>query len=357
MPTIEKRVNAAGKVTWRARVRLKGEMPIGKTFDRKTDADAWAREIETRADQGFAIPSRPEAMRTVGDAIDRWVRDRLPELAQSDQQNAGAIAARWRLEVGALTLARLTPDVVETTARKLRDEIGADGKLLRSPQRVNRFLATLSRVLGYARKNLRWIDKNPCASVSRYKEPRGRVRFFTPDEVSTLLAAVDARTDRHGTPRTDFAMFVRIALFTGARRGEVAGLQWRDLDLTLGRITFRATKNDENRTVPTPAVLTSLLREYAKVRPLDGTARLFAHDFEYDWRHVRHALPDLKFHDTRHNVASQMAMSGASLLDIAEITGHKSLAMVQRYSHLSDDHVRAKMEQAAARIAPKASGK
>lgn len=353
MPTIEKRLASDGKITWRARVRRTGELPISKTFARKTDAAEWAREIEARADKGFAVPSRAEATRTLAATIDRWIVDRLPELAESDQQNARAIALRWKVECGDLTLSRVTPDVIETTARKLRDEVTADGKLIRSPQRVNRFLATLSRVMGYAHKTLRWIDKNPCSAVRRYKEPPGRVRFLSTDEVSTLLAAVDSQTDRKGRPKRDFRVFVRIALFTGARRGEVAGLAWRDLDLVNERITFRETKNGTTRTVPMPSILAAELRDFAKVRPLDSTLPIFGHDFTFDWRQVRGVLPNFKFHDTRHNVASQLAMSGASMLDIAEVTGHKTLAMVKRYSHLSDVHVRNKIEEAAARIAPK----
>lgn len=356
MPTIEKRISAAGGVSWRARVRRTGELPISKTFARKSDAIKWANEIETRADQGFAIPSRAEATRTLAAAIDRWIEDRLPELAESDQQNAKAIAMRWRKECGDLTLTRVSPDIIESTARALRDETDKDGNLIRSPQRVNRFLATLSRIMGYAHKNLRWIDKNPCSAVRRYKEPPGRVRFLTSEEVTTLLAAVDAQESRAGQPKRDFQLFVRIALFTGARRGEVAALQWRDLDVDNGRITFRVTKNGTSRTVPMPSVLTACVREYrefCKVRPLDTAARIFGHDYEYDWRRVRGVLPNFRFHDTRHNVASQLAMSGASLLDIAEITGHKTLSMIKRYSHLSDVHVRSKIEEAAARIAPK----
>lgn len=355
MPTIEKRVSSTGEVSWRARVRRTGELPISKTFARKTDAAKWAKEIETRADQGFAIPSRAETTRTLGVAIDRWIEDRLPDLAESDRKNAKAIALRWKKECGHLTLTRVSPEIVETTARKLRDETDATGKALRGPQRVNRYVATLSRIMGYSQKTLRWVAKNPCNDVRRSPENTERVRFLTTEEVKLLLAAVDAQVDRRGMPKRDFQLFVRVALFTGARRGEVAKLKWRDVDIEGARITFRETKNGASRTVPMPGVLTECVRAYREFtndRPIDLTDKIFRHDYGFDWRQVRGVLPNFRFHDTRHNVASQLAMAGASLLDIAAVTGHKTLAMVKRYSHLSDLHVRDKLEQAAARIAP-----
>lgn len=352
MATIEKRTARDGTVSWRARVRRQGERHITKTFARRTDAEAWAREIETRADRGFAIPSREHVIRPVSEAIDRWIGERLPELSPTDQRNARQIALWWRAAIGTIALTRLDPELIEQQRNKLRDEKDSEGNLVRTRQRVNRYIATLSRILGYAERTLRWIDANPCRGVKRFKEPDGRVRFLNEQEVTTLLAAVDARVDRNGTPKIGFQTFVRIALFTGARRGEVAGLQWRDIDLVHERITFRNTKSGGDRTVPMPAVLVAVIREYGKVRSIDPKAPLFPHEYRFDWREVQGALPDFRLHDLRHNVASQMAMSGASLLDIATVTGHKTLAMVKRYSHLSDDHVRERLERAAAKIAP-----
>lgn len=352
MASIEKRVTTGGKVSYRAKVRRTGELPISKTFSRKTDAEAWAREIEARADRGFAIPSREHVTRPLSEAIDRWIAERLPELSPTDQRNVRRIALWWRGELGTIALTRLDPETIENRRNKLRDEKDADGNPVRTKQRVNRYISTLSRILGYAERTLRWIDSNPCKSVKRFKEPDGRVRFLTEQEVAKLLEAVDARLDRNGAPKVGFQTFVRIALFTGARRGEVAGLQWRDIDLIHKRITFRDTKGGGDRTVPMPSALVEVIRAYGKVRPIDPSAPLFPHEYRFDWREVQGTLPNFRFHDTRHNVASQLAMSGASLLDIATVTGHKTLAMVKRYSHLSDDHVRERLEQAAAKIAP-----
>ncbi len=352
MASIEKRVTSDGKTTYRAKARRLGELPISQTFARRTDALAWSRDIEARADRGFAVPSREQVTRPLSAAIDRWIADRAPELAATDRPNAIAMAGWWRDAIGAIALSRLDAETIEKQRNKLRDETDADGNPARTPQRVNRYLSTLSRILGYAERALRWIDANPCRSVKRFTEPAGRVRFLEIAEVDRLLVAVDARRDRNGKPKVGFQVFVRVSLCSGARRGEGEKLEWRDVDLKLGRLTFRATKTGGDRTVPMPAVLIELLREYGKVRPIAPTARLFPHSYRFDWREVQATLPDFVFHSLRHNLASQIAMGGGSLLDIAATTGHRTLAMVQRYSHLNDQHVRSAVEKAAERMQP-----
>lgn len=361
MATIEKRVSASGVVSFRARVRRTGEPQVTKTFKRKTDAEAWARELESRADRGFALPTREDLSRTLADAVDAWIEKKAPTLAESDRENAKRMATWWREELGRIALVRLTPELIDEKVAALRRERDDEGRRVRSDARVNRYVATLSRVLGFAVKKLRWIDRNPCQSVDRLDEPDGRVRFLTDDEARALLAAVDDRK------KPAFGLFVRFALYTGARRGEIAKLRWDDVDVKGARVTFRGvtvrdrvtvrgTKTATARTLPMPSVLVDAVKEFAKVRPLDGDALLFPHSFRYDWREVQGTLPDFVFHSLRHSVASHVAMAGGSPLDIAAVTGHKTLAMVKRYSHLSDEHVRSKLEEAAARIAPKGQG-
>ncbi|MCW5620702.1 MAG: site-specific integrase [Burkholderiales bacterium] len=315
-----------------------------KSFSTKTAAESWARDLETQLDRGYALPTREALRTTVADAIDTWIYERLEHMAESDRQNISAMLTWWKAELGRVALIRVDPAMIEKSVRKLREERDKDGQRVRTDARCNRYTSTMSRVLGYAVRVKRWISANPCTGVRRLKESPGRVRFLTAEEAKTLLDAVDAR----GKP--SFSLFVRLGLATGARRGEIERLRWKDIDLVHHRITFNATKTNENRTVPLPAVLVPLIKEFGKVRPIDGEARLFPHPFYYDWREVQGVLPDFIFHSLRHSVASHLAMSGASLLDIAAVTGHKTLAMVKRYSHLSDEHVRSKLEEAASKL-------
>jgi len=98
MATFEKRIaKEDGAIAWRAKIRRVGAKSLSKTFARKIDAVAWAREIETRHDRGYAIPTPESLRRTLASAIDRFYEDRLPELADSDRDNIRQMLERWRV--------------------------------------------------------------------------------------------------------------------------------------------------------------------------------------------------------------------------------------------------------------------
>ncbi len=61
-------------------------------------------------------------------------------------------------------------------------------------------------------------------------------------------------------------------------------------------------------------------------------------------------LTDFRFHDLRHSTASYLAMNGASLVEIADVLGHKTLQMVKRYAHLSESHVKGLLERVNAQV-------
>ena len=162
------------------------------------------------------------------------------------------------------------------------------------------------------------------------------------------------RTDRTGG-------WGRAACTAGAARGEAAGggrgelltLRWSNVDLKRGRLTFPNTKNRETRTVPLPSFALEVLTRHAAQRY--GSGRFVfpnATDkgplgirtaFKFALKHA--GVKDFRFHDLRHTAASYLAMNGASLLEIAEILGHKTLAMVKRYAHLCEAHTRGVLER------------
>jgi hypothetical protein len=74
MPTLEKRVGNSGKITWRVRVRRQGSSWQTKSFTKKSDAEAWARSVETRIDAGESLPSTEARKRTLSDAIDEYLK-------------------------------------------------------------------------------------------------------------------------------------------------------------------------------------------------------------------------------------------------------------------------------------------
>ena len=129
---------------------------------------------------------------------------------------------------------------------------------------------------------------------------------------------------------------------------EVWGLNWRDIDLQRGFIILLHTKNEDPRSIPLRGHALELLKEKSKVRRLD-TDLLFPskknprNPFDFRAPFVRALkearIEDFRWHDLRHSCASYLAMEGVPMRTIAEILGHRTLQMVQRYTHLSPEHL------------------
>ena len=190
------------------------------------------------------------------------------------------------------------------------------------------------------------LDDSPMRKVTKLKEPRGSVRFLSDEERQRLLAACQV------SKNTSLYTIVVLALATGGRQQELLTLCWPDVDLKRGAVTFHHTKNGERRALPLTGHALALMRQHAQVRHLDtalvfpstSTKRRRIRD-AWEYAIERANIADFRFHDLRHTFASYLAMNGASLLEIAEALGHKSLAMVKRYAHLTEAHTRGVVER------------
>jgi integrase len=343
MATIEKRIGKSG-TTWRVRVRRLAGPPLTKSFERKMDAEAWARGVESKIDAGEHVATSEARKRTVADAIDRYLEVTLPRAKHrknADEQTR--LLAVWKELIGDRALVSLTPAVIAEKRDALAKRTNRAGEAI-SGATVNRHLTALSAVLTVATKEYGWLQKNPVANVSRLADSKGRERFLSEAERQALLTACDASTCDALGP------VVRLALATGARKGELMSLDWASVNLERRTVRFVDTKNGDNRTVPLAPTAVEVLKAWRKGRlPVGLVFPLTIDGIDKPWREARAeaGLGDFRFHDLRHSAASYLAMSGASLMDIAAILGHKTLAMVKRYSHLSEQHTMAAIDRMA----------
>lgn len=347
MPTIEKRTTAEG-TSYRAKIRLRGQPVQTATFSRLTDAKRWAEQTATAIREGRHFATTEAKRHTLNDAIARYKAENLPRLKDAEVR-AGQLAW-WARELGGYVLADLTPARISEAREKLAGET-IQGGGIRSDATINRYLAALSVVLATCAKSWEWLEISPMRRVEKRKEPRGRVRFLSDDERDRLLAACQDHPDLYAA--------VMLALTTGARRMEIMSLSWGQVDLNRRVILLEDTKNGERRPLPIVGPALDILRERAKVRRLD-TDLLFPGrinpkqpvDLRTPWETAlkRAGIDNFHWHDLRHTTASYLAMNGAGLQEIAAVLGHKTLAMVKRYAHLSHEHVAGVMEDMAGKI-------
>jgi integrase len=224
---------------------------------------------------------------------------------------------------------------------------GPDGNPLPvSAATVNRELALLRHLLVLAEE---WGHVGKVPKFRLEREPEGRLRFLSEEEIARLLAACGS------SAHPELRDAVQLALNTGMRKGEVLGLSWDRVDFARGVILLEKTKSGRRREVPMNDAADAVLS--ARTGPREGrvfSTRSVRKAFE---RAVGEAgLEDFRFHDLRHTAASHLVMRGASLADVRAVLGHTDIKMTMRYAHLSPEHLRsavARLDGLAA--APKAT--
>ncbi len=323
MGTIKKRETGKGKAVFDATVRRKGLPSTYKTFKRLTDAKLWIQDIESDMRAGRYQPEAEAAHHTIAEAVDRFIREELPRrqrVSAADQERQ----LLWLKELfGYKLLSEFSPALLNEARNTFLSGNNRHGQP-RKPQSWNRCLSTLSVLFKTCVSEWDWMEFNPARRVRREREARGRVRFLSDDERTKLLEVCR----EHRSP--NLYPLVVLTLSTGMRKSEALWLHWSQIDLAGGALILDQTKNGERRRVPIKGLSLELLKEHGRVRRLDTdlvfagketarTKRPFALD--HYWREVvRDAgLSDFRFHDLRHSCASYLAMSGASLLEIAEV--------------------------------------
>lgn len=347
MATIEKRTTDAG-TSYRVKIRLRGFPPESATFERLTDARAWAAKTEAdmKAGRHFGESKR----HTFGELVKAYSEQAKPLLKSWDHRETHL--AYWLDALGDCQLDAITPArIAKERDKLLTEETYRHTK--RTGATVVRYLAALSACMAHGMRELQWLERNPVERIKKPAESKGRVRFLSDEERARLLDVC--------RPHADLYLAVVLSLTTGARQAEIIGLRWRQIDFARQIISLEVTKNGDRRALPLVGEAFTLLRERSRVRTLRED-RIFppsARAKKADYLDLRQpwekalkeaGIADFHWHDLRHTAASYLAMSGVSLVEIAKVLGHRTLHMVARYSHLSDGHIVATGQRLADRL-------
>lgn len=319
MATISKR----GAYQWQAKVRRRGQKAISKTFDYKEDAEAWARKVEREMDKGSFLESDGSDKMTLAEGLVKFASDYIPQLAHPDKELVRVRALLRRDRLCELFLNRVRIRDISDYIREREGE-GVKGNTIRLE------LAILSRVFEVARSD--WGMENlgnPVKGARKPKVGNGRSRRLEEGEEERLLMACN----------TKFRAIVQFALETAMRRAEITGMMWQHVDLAKRFVRLPETKNGEARTVPLSPNALSILRERAEgVDHIAGP--VFGMTPDAVSQAMRKAckkasIENLRFHDLRHEATSRFfENTDLDVMEIKAITGHKSMQMLARYSHL-----------------------
>ena len=338
MANIEKRISKDGKISYRVKVRLKGFPTQQATFERLTDARRWTQQTESAIREGRQFKTTESKKRTLNEMVDRYIKDVIPTKPKNSK-NTLLHLNWWKKELGSYSLAEVTPAIIAEKRDKLASGV-TSRNTKRSSSTVVRYMAALSHAFTIAMKEWGWIDDTPMRRVTKPKEPRGRVRFLSDDERSRLLDECKKSDSQY------LYVAVVLALSSGGRKTEILGLRWKDIDINRQVIVLEETKNGDRRVLPLAGHALELIKQLSKIRilncdfvfPSNNLTKPIDLRTPFENAVKRAEISDFRWHDLRHSCASYLAMNGASLAEIAEILGHKTLQMVKRYAHLSDAH-------------------
>jgi integrase len=203
---------------------------------------------------------------------------------------------------------------------------------------INRDMTALKAALNWG-VNLGVIETNPLARVRRLQErdSQQKVRFLSPDENARLMAALKRCSDY-------LRAMVIISLNTGVRRGALFALLWEDVDMERRILTLRGeeAKNSKINHVPIngPAfqAFKSLPRTSSLVFPSPKTGNQID-NCRHSWKTLLKAaqIENFRWHDMRHDFASQLVMKGVDLNTVRELLGHSDMKMTLRYAHLAPE--------------------
>jgi integrase len=323
MATISNRKNK-----WHVRVRRSGQPTVAKTFLTKSDAEKWARSIEIEIDRGTFINTSYAQKTLFKDLIQQYLKEVTPTL-RGAHEDTYRLRKMMRNPIAELNLTELTPNKIANYRDERLKEI--------KPNTVIRELAYISSMINHARREWGLGIINPVAQIRKPSQPQGRERILNDVEMDRILREVE-KLNPFMKPLCEFA------LETAMRRGELLSLNWTNIDFIKRTAYLKITKNGSSRFVPLSTEAINILNQM----PRDISGKVFplkANTVSMGFiKAVRRSMvEDFHFHDLRHMALTKLSNKFTNVLELAAISGHKELKMLQRYVHFKAEDLALKL--------------
>ncbi len=334
------------------RVELKHK---GKRITRLVDSLVVARETEAalKADMlRGELNIQNKKIPTLNEVWEKYVPF-AQEKKKSWKTDFYYYRAHIQPRLGNKRLDQISPFDLEKLRIELQKSVNNRGKPFR-PATIKHVLVVIRRLFNLAIAWGLYDGPNPVKKITLPNLDNEIVRYLSPEEQARLMAVLDR------WPCRTSACFVKFAMLTGLRRGELFRLKWEDIDFPNRLITLRSPKGGKTTTIPVSQEALQALSELPVTSEyvFPGKGGKMRTDFKGPWLRIKKAanLPeDFRFHDLRHHFASTLVSSGVPIEVVSKLLTHKDLKTTQRYAHLSPDALRQAAEKAATLI--KASDK
>jgi len=322
--TIQK-VKRRSDYVYRVLIRQAGMRSISKTFNTKRLANKFVSSIE--GDRNLLLAyTQSKSQTLLSIVIDSYLNK---EFKGSRPNEYNQKLSFWTDALGNKAVVDITTIDISEAISTLPDQF--------KNATVNRYVAAISVVFSYASREY-GLHINPVRNIPSLPENNERIRFLSEAERTRLFSSCRA------SHWDKLYLLVLLALTTGARKGELTKLRWNDIDFDRRTAYVSTTKNGQPKVLPlTDSVIKELQLFDTKDNSLIFASKVkeeVAYCFTKPWKKALEdaEIKDFRFHDLRHSCASYLAQSGASLLEIADVLGHKQISVTKRYAHLCIEH-------------------
>jgi integrase len=336
MASIQKRGSS-----YRARITREGKSTLCATFKTRNEALLWAKETKAKISLGLLDETPRKSLRTFEEAAlcYRDTHSIHKKIVRSETYRLHILIKRW----GQLPVEQV--DKVKVLA--LRDDLL---KLGRSGDTVNHYFNTLSKLFQMLSDEWGLAIDNPIKGIKRMPPSKGRYKRLNEQAEAALISSCSALS------YSELKSIITTGIETGMRRSEILGMTWDDVDLINRRIYLHQTKNGEGRQVPLTKKAVAILEDLNKDRAgkvftmsLDQLRGQFERSRNHAHEHwpdaANNPFDDLRFHDLRHEALSRLSDAGLNVIELSCISGHKTLGMLQRYTHPSHQAIFLKLDR------------
>lgn len=335
-PAVDKNIYRRGKYSFQVKMMVGGHK-ISQVCDTLEEARAFrdSKRAASSLDPDFkrVLESRVKKSvansYTLGKLLDKYRLEVTPrkKSAVSESYRIGKVL---RSDIAKRSIYTFSPDDVQGFLDDLADEgVSESGR--------RKYCALLSHVFNTAGRRWHLKVNNPISAMELPAASKARDRRLEKNEAQKILKALDK-------DNPIAAAYVRLAIETAMRRGELLSLTWENVNLRTRVADLPETKNGEARRVPLSTEAVKVLRglphsETGRVLPITVSALRGA----CDRAKKETGIKDLRIHDLRHEAASRLFEKGLNPMEVAAITGHKTLQMLKRYTHLRAEDLAKKL--------------
>lgn len=335
---------------YRDMVWINGQFLKSPSFHRKTDCIQWKAEQKAKKVEFSLYGDRAKLLEKIciKEYSQQWLKSKQAQgVAQSSYRN---YETYFRVHIlpffGEKDLKSIKKTEIESFQIHLRKD--------HNPKGTNMILTVLKSMFRSAISD-GYLMRSPCEFIKKITEDSQHDIYWTQSEIDQFLKA---------NYKHKFYDLFLVALNTGMRKGELAGLCWDRVDFSHNRITVTRTRDRRElkersktniiRVIPMTAMVKATLLNLSKNNNGSKFVFLDPKGVEVDPHHVYRVFEKaqkdagmgrkITFHDLRHTFASQFVMMGGSVYDLQKILGHTCITMTQRYAHLSLDHLHSAMK-------------